>query len=240
MTTTQGNTPYPTYSPTTSIIRATTLQPTVRVMKTTSPSSEPSRRTRAPHKRPLPTTFSPSGIPVVKSLLQENLLEESTFVPTGCSAKKEDIDLVMKQAQLSEHGTHRMHVVFSETTNAIILDSVGSNVLLEFNLDMIALTSAIYCVVSVKLRLFVDSVDGDTTLSVLKYSNELDEGGNDNHTFRVTSSDIGQWKDIDVTDLIDHRQISKLVLTRNEEEANGTFVSGSGCYSSKLIIVTET
>ena len=117
--------------------------------------------------------------------------------------------------------------------------SSDGNVLLEFNLDMIALTSAIYSVVSVKLRLFVDSVDGDTIFTVLKYASELKEGGNDNHTFRVTSSDAGQWLDIDITDLIDHRQISKLVLTRNEE-ANGTFVSGSGCYSSKLIVVTET
>jgi len=85
--------------------------------------------------------------------------------------------------------------------------------------------------------LFVDSVDGDTTLSVLKYSNELEEGGNDNHTFRVVTTDVGQWIDTDVTDLIDHRQISKLVLTRNE---SGTFISGSGCYSSKLIVITET
>lgn len=174
----------------------------------------------------------------MKSLPQENLLEESKFVPPGCSANKEDIDLVTKQAQLSEYGTHRMHVVFTETTDAIVLDSSDSNVLLEFNLGMIALASAIYSVVSVKLRLFVDSVDGDTTLSVLKYSNELDEGGNGDHTFQVTSSNVGQWVDLDVTDLIDHRQISKLVLTRNEE-TNGTFISGSGCHSSKLIIVTE-
>ena len=231
--------PYPTYTPTISITRATTQQPTVRVVRTASPSPEPSRRTRAPHKRPLPTTNSPSGIPVVKSLPQDNMLEESKFVPPGCSANQEDIDLVMKQVQLSEYGTHRMHVVFSETTKAIILDSADRNVLLEFNLGMIALTSAIYSVVSVKLRLFVDSVDGDISISVLKYSNELEEEENDNYTFRVTSSDVGQWVDIDVTDLIDHRQISKLVLTRNEE-ADGTFVSGNGCYSSKLIIVTET
>ena len=225
MTTTQDVTPYPTYTP------------TARLISTAPPSPEPSKRTRAPHKRPLPTTNSPSGIPVVKSLPQENLSEDSKFVPTGCSANQ-DIDLVKKQAQLSEHGTHRLHVVFSETTNAITLDSAGSNVLLEFNLGMIALTSVIYSVVSVKLRLFVDSVDEDTTLSVLKFSNELDEGGNDNHTFRVTTSDVGQWIDIDVTDLIDHRQISKLMLVRNEE-ANGTFVSGSECHSSKLIVITE-
>lgn len=208
------------------------------MISTASPSPEPSRRTRAPHKRPLPTTNSPSGIPVVKSLPQENLSEDSKFVPTGCSANQ-DIDLVKKQAQLSEHGTHRLHVVFSETTNAIILDSADRNVLLEFNLGMIALTSAIYRVVSVKLRLFVDSVDGDISISVLKYSNELEEEENDNYTFRVTSSDVGQWIDIDVTDLIDHRQISKLVLTRNEE-VSGIFVSGSGCHSSKLIVITET
>ena len=171
----------------------------------------------------------------MKSLPQENLSEDSKFVPTGCSANQ-DIDLVKKQAQLSEHGTHRLHVVFSETTNAIILDSSDRNVLLEFNLGMIALTSAI---LSVKLRLFVDSVDGDISISVLKYSNELEEGENDDHTFRVTTSDVGQWIDTDVTDLIDHRQISKLVLTRNEE-VSGIFVSGSGCHSSKLIVITET
>jgi len=204
-------------------------------MRTASPSPEPIRRTRAPHKRPL---SSPSSIPVVKSLPQDNLLEESKFVPQGCSANQ-DIDLVTKQAQLSERGTHRMHAVFSETTNAIILDSSDRNVLLEFNLDMIALTSAIYGIVSVKLRLFVDSVDEDTTLSVLKYSNELKEGENDDHTFRVTTSDVGQWIDTDVTDFIDHRQISKLIMVRNEE-VSGTFVSGSGCYSSKLIVITET
>ncbi len=118
---------------------------------------------------------------------------------------------------------------------------------------MLAVTSSVVPILSATLRLFVVSVEGTISLSIFTQSVEWEEDqvtwnniikpdmaegvGN---TFTVTSSDIGQWLDVDVKDFIDGFQVKKFVLSIKNDSASGkcVFASRETCHSSKLVVIT--
>ena len=156
------------------------------------------------------------------------------------------MNLATKQALMSQQGTHNIHVVFptQETDEtdvssvALVLDSSTRKVQLQFDLGLIAITSSIYNVLSVTLRLHVDSVDNDISLSILKDRDDEEFS----HAFMVTLSDEGHWIDVDVTDMFDGSQVNKFLLAFENDEPSGrcVFTSRNTCRSAKLVIVTES
>jgi len=171
------------------------------------------------------------------------------FEPQGCDVSH-DMNLATKQALMSQQGTHNIHVVFPKqetdetdvSSVALTLDSSTRVLQLEFDLGLIAITSSIYNVLSVTLRLHVDSVDNDISLSVLNDRDEWNDDEEVDHVFMVTSSDEGHWIDVDVTDMFDGSQVNKFLLAFENDEPSGTcvFASRSTCRSAKLVIVTES
>lgn len=146
--------------------------------------------------------------------------------------------------------------------DALTLDSSTGKVLIEFDLDLLAVTSSAVPILSATLRLFVVRVEGTISLSIFKQSGEWEESqvtwenfatppsplfaadatgvGN---TFTVTSSDGGQWLDVDVKDFIDDGiQINNFVLSIENDSASGkcVFASRETCHSSKLVVITES
>lgn len=215
------------------------------------PTIKPTR-TRAPHKRPkpAPSSQSPTYYPTDTTFFKKEYDPQNSptyhiFEPQGCDASH-DMNLATKQALMSQQGTHNIHVVFptQETDEtdvssvALVLDSSTRKVQLQFDLGLIAITSSIYNVLSVTLRLHVDSVDNDVSLSVLKDRDDEEVG----HAFMVTSSDEGHWIDVDVTDMLDGSQVSKFLLAFENDEPSGrcVFASRNTCRSAKLVIVTES
>ncbi len=118
-----------------------------------------------------------------------------------------------------------------------------------------AITSSVVPILSATLRLFVLSVEGTISLSIFNQSAEWEEDqvswsnnatpamaegvGN---TFTVTSSDGGQWFDVDVKDFFDGFQIKGFVLSIENDSASGkcVFASRETCRSSKLVVITES
>lgn len=120
---------------------------------------------------------------------------------------------------------------------------------------MLAVTSSAVPILSATLRLFVVRVEGTISLSIFKQSGEWEEGQvtwenfafaadatGVGDTFTVTSSDGGQWLDVDVKDFIDGIQINNFVLSIENDSASGkcVFASRETCHSSKLVVITES
>jgi len=246
--------PWPTYSPTRP---DPTNSPTPRSSR--PPSMEES--VARPSMSPSNYQTSPTG---------------PNFVPPGCPVTA-DINLAFKEALMPGQSTPGIIVLFPSqdshvgggiysdenygSAGTLVLDSSTSKVLIEFDLGLIALTNSIYNVVSVSLRLFVNSV-GDSTRSIsisrLPHSIGWDEQQvtwenfgapplpNDGPTtFQVTSSDGDMWIDVDITDIIDGSQANKFVLSMKDISASGeagkcVFASRETCHSSKLVVVTES
>lgn len=144
------------------------------------------------------------------------------------------------------------------SSGTLILDFT-SKALIEFDIGLIAVTSIIYNVLSVTLRLFVDSVvdsAGDTTsLSIFTHSVEWDEDqvtwnnfgsplmSEVGSVFQVEPSNEGNWIDLDITDFIGlGSQVKKFVLGISASSSEGSrfvFASRKTCHSSKLVVVTE-
>ena len=219
------------------------------------PTIKPTR-TRAPHKRPkpAPSSNSPTYYPTVTTFAKKEYDPQNSptyhmFEPQGCDASH-DMNLATKQALMSQQGTHNIHVVFptQETDGtdgssvALVLDSSSKKVQLEFDLGLIAIASSIYNVLSVTLRLHVDSIDNDILLSVLKDRDEWNDEEELGHAFMVTSSDKGHWIDVDVTDMFDGSQVNKFFLAFENGKQSGrcAFASRNTCNTAKLVIVTES
>lgn len=148
------------------------------------------------------------------------------------------------------------------SADALILDSPTSKALIQFDIGLIASTNRIHNVVSASLRLFVNEVGGTGSLSQLDIyrlpnSFEWDEGQitlnnfeippvaeSGPVTFQAKSSDLGRWIDIDIKDFIEGAQaddfLLSMIISASGENGKYTFASRETCYSSKLVVVTES
>lgn len=191
------------------------------------------------------------------------------FVPPGCPTTS-DINFAFKEALMSEDLRPSVHVFFPSQdsfvaggtasgenhgkSSELVLDHYTSRVLLEFDHDLDAATDSLS---SASLRLFVDNVVGTAWITIYQHTSEWREEdvtwedfgtppmAKAGSTFQVTSSDIGEWIDVDITDLVDSSQANtKLVLTMKDFSASGSsseclFASRETCYSPKLVVYTD-
>lgn len=144
------------------------------------------------------------------------------------------------------------------SSGALILEHYTSRVLVDFDIGSVAFTRSAYNFVSVSLRLFVDSVGGTRSISIYKLpqSSEwaedqvtlnnfgtppIEKAG---PTFQTSSSNVGKWIDVDITDLIDGSQANiKLILvmkdfSESDDTGKCVFASRETCHSPKLVVVT--
>eukprot|EP00581_Thalassiosira_minuscula_P012178 CAMPEP_0183715350 /NCGR_PEP_ID=MMETSP0737-20130205/9608_1 /TAXON_ID=385413 /ORGANISM="Thalassiosira miniscula, Strain CCMP1093" /LENGTH=1182 /DNA_ID=CAMNT_0025944441 /DNA_START=211 /DNA_END=3759 /DNA_ORIENTATION=+ len=161
------------------------------------------------------------------------------FVPPGCPVTS-DINLAFKEALPPEKISTDTHIVFPSQES----DTPSSTSTLEFDLGFIASTNSIHKIVSVSLRLFINSV-GDSNAS-MSIHRDVQPFNGDLITFHVTPSDEGGWMTIDITDLIetDIQADNKIALVMKDISEGGNagnfeFASRETCHSSKLVMVTE-
>lgn len=190
----------------------------------------------------------------------------SRAVPPGCAAT-DDIILASQKALIPEQSNTKLYVAFPPqdasvgggiysdemygSYDALALDSSNTKVTIEFDLGLLAVTSGIEPILSATLRLFVLGVQFTTSLTVSKQSIESVEDGatvtptvtkGTDKTFTVTSTNDGQWLDVDVTDFIDLNQIKKFVIAIETDSSSGqcVFAGHETCHSSKLVVITKS
>eukprot|EP01083_Nonionella_stella_P013482 37941_1 len=251
--------------------------PTLKPSRNPTPSPTRRPRTRAPHKRPLGPNRSPTTSPSPTTDAPTNTIAANgirPFVPPGCPTTV-DINFAVKEAMLPQERTFDMHIVFPSqdsyvrggiysdenygSSDDLVLRSSTTRILFEFDLDLDALSSSMHDVVSITLRLFVDSVGDDKSISIYKLPTyvqlEEDQVTWNNFgtpamekagpTFQVASSDGGKWIDVDITDLFDGGSVNKFLLAVKDASAYSearqcVIASRETCHSSKLVIITES